>query len=115
MAYMKKLPILLALATLVACDYNLDKFQGKSEGDDDDKEPDFYNDALKAMETCHFYQDYFTYDDCLALGDADDLEYEVEDYGSCYAKELVDALKEATVEDFSNNSYGGLVRKISED
>jgi hypothetical protein len=89
---MKRLPFLLALGTLVGCGYDYETF-----GDD------MLQTSCDKMEECEFFTDYFTYDDCLALGDAEDTGGEVwecADYDSGAAKECVDAWAAVSCDDF---------------
>ncbi len=89
---MKRLPFLLALATLVGCGYDYDTF-----GDD------MLNASCDKMEECEFFTEYFTYDDCIALGDVEDTGGEVwecADYDSGAAKECVTAWTDVSCDDF---------------
>jgi hypothetical protein len=89
---MKRLPFLLAIATIVGCGYDYDTF-----GDD------MLQTSCDKMEECEFFTDYFTYEDCLALGDVEDTggeEWVCEDYDSGAAKECVDAWAAVSCDDF---------------
>ena len=93
---MKRLPFLLALTALVGCGYDFDTFA---------------DDSLQAtcdkMEECELFNDYFTYDDCMALGDVEDTGSEVwecADYDSKAAKDCVTALTDVTCDDYSAGS-----------
>ncbi len=113
----KRLPFLLALGTLVGCGYDFDTFMDEFTGDGDDPEPGPKpypgpGDLRRAMEGCDFFQDYFTYDDCVALGDVEDSVYECDDYDSSAAKDCVDAWASVSCDDFLRSE--GLVKKVLE-
>lgn len=79
---MKRLPFVLALGALVGCGYDYDTFADEMLQTSCDK-----------MQECELFNDYFTYDDCLALGDIEDTStdpWECADYDSGAAKECVD-------------------------
>ncbi len=85
---MKRLSFLLALATVVGCGYDVDTYAD-----------DMLNASCDKMEEC----EYFTYDDCKALGDVEDTSaepWECADYDSGAAKECVDAYAAVSCDDF---------------
>jgi len=90
---MKRLPILLALATLVGCGYDIDTYT-----------EDVLQLTCDKMEECDMFSEYFTYDDCMTIADVEDSGVEVlecEDYDSSAAQECTDLWADVSCDDFA--------------
>jgi len=79
---MKPVLFLLALGTLVGC-YDYDTFADER-----------FQTSCDKMDECGYFTAYFTYEDCLAIGDIEDTGldvWECGNYDSRAARECVDA------------------------
>ena len=92
---MKRLPFILALGALVGC-YDYDTFAD-----------DLLQTSCDKMQECEMFTDYFTYDDCLALGDIEDTStepWECADYDGGAAKDCVDEYAAIACEDLASGA-----------